>query len=90
MEDFKSRFEQEVMAFVQPLFQGFLFRPIPTYQGPECLYSEPAPTDTADAAEPVAAAATEEEQEQEQVRVPKPLVAQEKARRHQRLRTSTD
>lgn len=80
MEDFKARFEQEVMAFIQPLFQGFLFRPIPTFQGADCLYSAEA--------EAVATAATEEQGE---VRVPKLLATtQEKARRHQRLRTSTD
>lgn len=39
MAGFKERFEQEVMDFVAPLFQGFLRRPRPTVQGPECLYS---------------------------------------------------
>lgn len=87
MEDFKARFDQEVMAFIQPRFQGFLFRPIPTYQGADCLYSEPTPADAAEA-EPMATAAMDEEEEQ--VRVPKLLATQEKARRHQRLRTSTD
>ena len=87
MVDFKSRFEQEVLDFVQPLFQSFLFKPLPTYQGADCLYSEPAPS----AAEAAEAAEAEPVEEPEQLRAPKPLVAQEKKTRHnQRLRTSTD
>lgn len=76
---FKERFEQEVLDFVTPLFQGFLRRPLPTVQGPDCLYS-------------VEAVGEEEAGESGQVRVPQLLVApqpaEEVARRQAHLRTS--
>jgi len=82
VDDFKQRFEQEVLKFVEPLFQGFLRRPLATVQSPDCLYSAPPPPSTA------------EVEPGEQVRVPKPLVAlppqqQEQQRhQHQRLRSN--
>jgi hypothetical protein len=95
VEDFAQRFEQEVMDFVQPLFQGFLRRPIPTLQSPDCLYSEPPPAAAAHAAGAGGSLDSEEEEDEEEeevVRVPKPLVAaqgeEEEPRPHQRLRTS--
>lgn len=40
---FADRYENEVMEFVIPLFAGFLRKPRPTVQGPDCLYS-PVPS----------------------------------------------
>ena len=40
---FAEKYEKEVMEFVNPLFAGFLRRPRPTVQGPDCLYS-PVPS----------------------------------------------
>jgi len=40
---FKERYEKEVLEFVNPLFAGFLRKPRPTVQGPDCLYS-PVPS----------------------------------------------
>ena len=40
---FAEKYEKDVMAFVKPLFAGFLRKPRPTVQGPDCLYS-PVPS----------------------------------------------
>ena len=40
---FAEKYEKEVMEFVNPLFAGFLRKPRPTVQGPDCLYS-PVPS----------------------------------------------
>ena len=52
---FERDYEEEVLAFVEPLFTGWLTKPRATVQGPDCVYS-PMPT-------PVVAAVAEPEEE---------------------------
>lgn len=89
---FAEKYEEEVMEFVNPLFAGFLRKPRPTVQGPDCLYS-PVPSVSGSESESENMSVSVEQKEEQELVVDEDLtlgspdaMAEDVARLHGALR----